>query len=60
MHSSLGELQVDGGKIEIETNNSIYDFDIDPACVSKEILPTLIANAQIYFDSKMEINVAGQ
>ena len=60
MHSSLGELQVDDGKIKIETKNSIYEFDIDPTCVPKEVLPTLIANAQIYFDSKMETNVAGQ
>ena len=54
MHSSLGELQVDDGKIKIETKN------IDLTCVSKEVLPTLIANAQIYFDSKIEVNVAGQ
>ena len=60
MHSSLGELQVDDGKIKIETKNSIYEFDIDPTCVPKEVLPTLIANAQIYFDSNMETNVAGQ
>ena len=52
--------QVDDGKIKIETKNSIYEFDIDPTCVPKEVLPTLIANAQIYFDSKMETNVAGQ
>ena len=38
----------------------IYEFDIDLTCVSKEVLPTLIANAQIYFDSKIEVNVAGQ
>lgn len=51
---------MDDGKIKIETKNSIYEFDIDPTCVPKEVLPTLIANAQIYFDSKMETNVAGQ
>lgn len=51
---------MDDGKIKIETKNSIYEFDIDLTCVSKEVLPTLIANAQIYFDSKIEVNVAGQ
>lgn len=53
MHTSLGSLQIHDGVIHIETQHSIYEYEISPACITEEYLPVLISNANRYFKEKL-------
>ena len=60
MHSSFGDLQIDGKKIELETKNSIYEFEIDPESTPEEFYSMLVANSQSYYWKALEILMASR
>ena len=55
MHSSLGELQIQDGKIRIETERSIYEFEEDQECLTMAEGLIALENATLYFGEKLEL-----
>lgn len=55
MHSSCGELQIQDGKIRIETERSIYEFEEDQECLTMAEGLIALENATLYFGEKLEL-----
>ena len=49
MHSSCGKLQIQDGKIRIETERSIYEFEEDQKCLTMAEGLIALDNAKLYF-----------
>ena len=55
MHSSCGKLQIQDGKIRIETERSIYEFEEDQECLTMAEGLIALENATLYFGEKLEL-----
>ena len=55
IHSSCGELQIQDGKIRIETERSIYEFEEDQECLTMAEGLIALENATLYFGEKLEL-----
>ena len=49
MHSSCGKLQIQDGKIRIETERSIYEFEEDQKCLTMAEGLIALDNVKLYF-----------
>lgn len=55
MHSSLGELQIQDGKIRIETERSVYEFEENQECLTMAEGLIALENATLYFGEKLNL-----
>ena len=55
MHSSCGKLQIQDGKIRIETERSVYEFEEDQECLTMVEGLIALENATLYFGEKLNL-----
>ncbi len=49
LHTTRGSIKEECDALTIRTKNSVYEFELDPGCVSPEEMPLLLLDVEAHF-----------